>query len=395
MITVAATATFAHGQSLYDLAMPIGLEESLPLKWNANVSFGYDDNVNATSSSRYGKQESAYGSLGIGASMSNYDSRTQYSFDMNLGLISYFSKLSDGTEQVMSNSKVNGRLTHHFDSTMSYSASVSLAWQPEPDYGTGISASRRMGDYLYVYLNNSLSKAWDTRWSTTFGVSGSLLAYQENVGKSDNRDYLTLYVNNRYKWTERLAVSLNVSGTYCDRKYGLDDKSLFLMGGLEYALTANTSATLLVGPQFKFIDGTTKCYPSVEGAINHRVSDRLSVRGFVRYANEANNTYYGSGRNFLSNESWRVGASSTWQFTPRFSASLEGNFISSHYNRSTASNLSSYTQDTFNVNTGLYFKMTEALTAQVTYSFTRGQYLAYGVETYNRNVFAVGAVYSF
>ncbi len=395
MITVATMATFTHGQSLYDLAMPIGLEESLPLKWNANVSFGYDDNVNATSSSLFGRQESAYSSFGIGATMSNYDSRTQYSFDMNLGLITYFSKLSDGTEQVMSNSNVNGRLTHHFDSTMSYSASVSLAWQPEPDYENGISASRRMGDYLYVYLNNSLSKAWDSRWSTTVGFNGTVLAYQENVGKSDNRDYLSLYVNNRYKWTERLAVSMNVSGTYCDRKYGLDDKSLFLMGGVEYALTANTSATILVGPQFKFIDSTTRCYPSVEGAINHQVSDRLALRAFVRFANEDNSTYYGEGRNFRSNESWRVGASSTWQFTPRFSVSLDSNFISSRYDQSTASNLSNYTASTFNVNTGFYFKVTEALTAQATYSFTRGQYLDNNVETYNRNVFSVGAVYSF
>lgn len=38
----------AYGQSLYTLAGPVGLEESLPLKWTFNVAGGYDDNVNAS-----------------------------------------------------------------------------------------------------------------------------------------------------------------------------------------------------------------------------------------------------------------------------------------------------------------------------------------------------------
>lgn len=40
-------AVHANGQSLYTLAGPVGLEESLPLKWTFNLAGGYDDNVNA------------------------------------------------------------------------------------------------------------------------------------------------------------------------------------------------------------------------------------------------------------------------------------------------------------------------------------------------------------
>lgn len=53
----------AYGQSLYTLAGPVGLEESLPLKWTFNVAGGYDDNVNATNSNQ---QESAFISTDIG-----------------------------------------------------------------------------------------------------------------------------------------------------------------------------------------------------------------------------------------------------------------------------------------------------------------------------------------
>lgn len=57
-------AVHANGQSLYTLAGPVGLEESLPLKWTFNLAGGYDDNVNA---SNYDQQEAAFISTDIGA----------------------------------------------------------------------------------------------------------------------------------------------------------------------------------------------------------------------------------------------------------------------------------------------------------------------------------------
>lgn len=36
-------AVHANGQSLYTLAGPVGLEESLPLKWSFNLAGGYDE----------------------------------------------------------------------------------------------------------------------------------------------------------------------------------------------------------------------------------------------------------------------------------------------------------------------------------------------------------------
>jgi len=68
--------------AMYTLAGPVGLEESLPLKWTFNLAGGYDDNVNA---SNYDQQEAAFISTDIGASLANYDSVTQYSFSAKLG----------------------------------------------------------------------------------------------------------------------------------------------------------------------------------------------------------------------------------------------------------------------------------------------------------------------
>lgn len=90
-------AVHANGQSLYTLAGPVGLEESLPLKWTFNLAGGYDDNVNA---SNYDQQEAAFISTDIGASLANYDSVTQYSFSAKLGGIFYLKDLEGRDERI-------------------------------------------------------------------------------------------------------------------------------------------------------------------------------------------------------------------------------------------------------------------------------------------------------
>ena len=177
-------AVHANGQSLYTLAGPVGLEESLPLKWFFNLAGGDDDNVNA---SNYNKQESAFISTDIGCSLANYDAVTQYSFSAKLGGIFYLKDLDGGTNEALSNSTLSAKLSHSFDQTLRYNGSVSFAWQPEPNYSNGIANARRDGDYIYVYVSSSVSKAWTSRYSTTLGANFSMIDYQEDSAKTDNR----------------------------------------------------------------------------------------------------------------------------------------------------------------------------------------------------------------
>ena len=141
LVAAGMFAVHANGQSLYTLAGPVGLEESLPLKWFFNLAGGYDDNVNA---SNYNKQESAFISTDIGCSLANYDAVTQYSFSAKLGGIFYLKDLDGGTNEALSNSTLSAKLSHSFDQTLRYNGSVSFAWQPEPNYSNGIANARRL-----------------------------------------------------------------------------------------------------------------------------------------------------------------------------------------------------------------------------------------------------------
>lgn len=133
LVAAGMFAVHANGQSLYTLAGPVGLEESLPLKWFFNLAGGYDDNVNA---SNYNKQESAFISTDIGCSLANYDAVTQYSFSAKLGGIFYLKDLDGGTNEALSNSTLSAKLSHSFDQTLRYNGSVSLHGSRNPTIPT-------------------------------------------------------------------------------------------------------------------------------------------------------------------------------------------------------------------------------------------------------------------
>ncbi len=395
MVAAGLLTVQAQGQSLYSLAGPVGLEESLPLKWSFSVSGGYDDNVNASNRAEF-QDDSAFIMANVGVALANYDSITQYSFKASLGAIFYLKDMEGDTNETLSNSTLSANLSHSFSPTLRYSGSFSLAWQPEPNYSNGIANSRRQGDYIYGHVSSSLSKAWTTRWSTTGTISYSTLQYQEEASEIDNRDYITLGVNNRFKWTERLALSLNYRLSFCQREYGSDEHSNYLLAGVEYALDQYTTATLRVGPQFKYVDHYgSHTYPSAEFGLNHRMTDRFSLGMFVRYSNEATDTYRGVGSTYSSNESWRVGINSTFKLTHRVSLNAGLNLVNADYSRSRG--MTDTTTLTVNAYAGVSMMLTNVLSLDARYSYTHGQYSGYSYDMpgYDRNVFSFGMSYSF
>lgn len=394
-LLAAGLLTAANAQSLYSIAGPTGLDISLPLKWNFNVAGGYDSNVNA---SNWDEDESAFISADVRASLSNYDSITQYSLNAKLGGIFYLKDLEGDSSENLSNSSFSANLTHSFSQTLRMSCSASFAWQPEPNYANGVANSRRDGEYIYAYVGTTLSKAWNNRYSTSFGINYSRIDYQEEISEIDNREYFGAEINNRYKWTERMALSLAWRYNYCQRIWGSDEFSNFIFAGIEYALDENTSATFRVGPQFKYVEGYGhKTYPSAEFGLNRTVTDRLHLGAFVRYSNEATNTYVGGGSRYYSNETWRLGITSDYKLTPRFSIMAGLNLINSDYSRPNTTTNTDTTTLTVNAYAGVKMDITPHWYLTLRYSYTNGSYSGYSYDmpSYDRNVISFGTGYNF
>ncbi|MEG2585620.1 MAG: DUF5777 family beta-barrel protein [Akkermansia sp.] len=392
-LTISSVLPTVSAQSLYDLASPIGLNESIPLKWSANASVGYDDNVNAVSNSDPNHQSSAFSSFSVSASMAELDARTQLSFDGQIGGTFYLDKMRFGSNQAVSNTNLSAMLTHNFDTTLRYMANVSLAYQPEPDYQTGISSPRRNGDYFYTYFNNTISKSWNSRFSTTTGFNVSVLNYEKAEASTDDRDYYNLTQNFRYKWTQRAAVSVDWNGQYSKRVYGESSFSNFIYLGMEYALDKYTNATAKVGPQIKNVSGGSHVYGSAEVAVDRRMTDRMSAGIFWRLSNENVDTY-SAGNFYESNVSNRVGVRGSYQINVMWSASANLNLVTSSFSKGTRD--PDRKDTTWNADVSVNCMLSKSWSANASYAFTNGQYSGYGNNSsYVRNVFSLGTSYSF
>lgn len=381
-------APAAYGMSLYDTAPPIGLPESHAVRYSANLSLGWDDNLN---SSKYNRESGGYVSFGVGASWADYESITKISYSANVGGTLYNEKANDTDQQLFSNISLSASLSHSFSAGRSCSLSLSLSYSPEPDYANGISAARTQGECLNWSLSTSYSQSIDSRWSwsANTGYSGNI--YTTGEFEIDDRQYLSGGLSLSYRYSNRTSYSLSTSGRYEMRTFGLDSESLFLTASMNHSLSPVSSMSISSGAQAKFIDGQTDYYPNIRFGYNRSLSDGLSMNSYLSLDNENVSTYNHRG-NYLSDLTWRLGADMSYRFTHRVSFTFGASLLDSSYSKGT-NGLGDNDRTTWTASVGMSYMFTSKLSGNINYTYTHasGSY-NYG---YYRNNVSAGVSYSF
>lgn len=381
---ICAPASFAL--SLYDTAPPIGLPESYAVKYNANLSMGFDDNLN---SSKTDRESGGFVNFGVGASYADYESVTHITYTAHIGGTLYDNDANGTEDKLFSDMSLTARLTHSFTPGSTYSLSVSASYKPEPDYENGISASRTQGDCLNWSISNAYSQAIDARWSWTLtaGYSGNI--YSNSEYQHDDRQYLNSGLSINYKYSALTTYKLSASYRFDFRRVGLNSNNLYLTFGMDTSLSPVSSMSLTVGTQTKFIDGETNLYPNVRIGYNRRLTEGLSMSAYLSYDNENVDTFGGIG-NYLSNATWRVGVSSNYRLSPRVSFNLNVSLLAADYEDGT-NGLSNRDRATWTASTGMTYMFTRSLSGNIRYTYTRQT----GYYDYYRNVVSAGLGYSF
>ncbi len=387
MVVAGVLAPAACGLSLYDTAPAIGLPESHAVRYNVNVNFGYDDNLN--SSSRH-KEGGAFAGFSVGASYSEQESITRVSYNLSLGGRLYSDKAANTDQNLFSQSSLSASLSHSFGAGSVYSASLSLSYKPEPDYANGISSARDQGECLNWAFNNSYSKSIDSRWSWNVGANYSGNVYSQSVYQWDNREYLTGSLGLVYRKSMQTSYNLTASGSYDFREYGYNSQNITVTLGASHSLSPVSSVNASVGTQVKFIDGGTDLYPTLRAGYNRRLAEGLSVNSYISLYNENVNTYRGGNANYLSDMAWRVGADLNYVLTPTVSFQLGTSLLSSSY--SDGRGLKDETETTWTAHVGMSYRLTQSASAAIRYEYTDANRSAWD---YTRNVVTVSCNYTF
>lgn len=376
----------SYALSLYDTAPPIGLPESHAVKYNANLSMGYDDNLN---SSQYDREGGGFVRFGVGASYADHESVTHISYNAHIGGTLYDNDANGTKDKLFSDMSLSARLTHSFTPGSTYSLSVRASYKPEPDYENGISASRSQGDCLNWSVSNAYSQAIDARWSWTLtaGYSGNI--YSNSEYQHDDRQYINAGLSLGYKYSPLTSYSLSTSYRYDFRRVGLNSNNLYLTLGMNSSLSPNSSISITLGAQTKFIAGESNIYPNVRIGYNRQLTEGLSMSLYVSYDNENVDTYGGAG-NYLSNCTWRAGVTSTYRLSPRVSFNMDVSLLDANYEDGTHG-LKDRDRLTWTVSTGMSYMFTQSLSGNIRYTYTRQT----GYYDYYRNVVSAGLGYSF
>lgn len=381
----------AGAYSLFDTAPSIGLPESYPIKWSVSISAGYDTNVNAVNRSSAQYKESSFVRFGIHSSYSDQDSITSLSYSMNLGGTLYTQNVSGSSNQLMSNSDFTLSLSHRFDSTLSYSTSNHVSYTPEPDYESGISASRRQGEAFNYSTSHTISKALDSRWSLSTSASYSGVMYSNKEYSQDDRNYVNVSESISFRINSRTSYTASFSGQMVNRNKGLNARNLYANVGVNHSLSPVSSCSLTVGSQMKNQNGMAdKWSPTLKAGYNRVVAGRLNVSSYISFSNESVGTYR-NGRNYGSDQCWRMGISCSQPLTHVISLNYGASAILNHYAMG-QQGLTSDSERTYNLNVGFGWRHTSHLSSSISYSFTDGHTWQ---NNYLRSVWSYSLSYSF
>lgn len=385
-------AASADAISLYDMAPSVGLPQSHAATYNVYGRFGYDSNMNSTTSEY--EKASVYANAGVGASFSDFESVDKISYRFNLGATRYFQDADNEGQKMYADCGLTASLVHAFTARSTYSASLNVSYSPEPDYASGISASRRQGDCLNWLFSNAYNQSIDSRlsWNVSSSYSGNL--YSETEYQSDNRQYFQVGGGMNYRASELLSYNTNLSYRYDLRNEGYNSNNLTFTVGFSRSLDPVSSCSGSIGLQTKQVHNDTILTPNVNLGYNRKVAEGLSVNSFATLSNENVDTYRGVGANYLSDLTLRIGVNCNYVLSPDVSFSFGVSCMRSEYTKGTG-RLQDEVSTTINPTLGMSYRFSQDLTGTISYQYTWYDSDRSGGYKYDRHNISTGLTYTF
>ncbi len=383
-----------QGFTLYDAAPSLDLPEAHALRYNFNVSVGYDTNVD---DARDNERGSGKATASFGGSYSKVESVLTASYSFTLGA-TYYIEGAEGTEDhLFSNSSFNAKVDYQLDSRSNVSLAADFRYTPDIDYGNTISSPTSQGDVLYwdVTATGTHTISPLTSFSITMETSG--VEYAESQHNIDDRNYVGINSSLTYAYTPLTNLSFNISGRYDFRDYGIDSENLYMTLGLSSRLSPVASISINAGVQSKFISDQINYSPNIRISYNHQMYNDDSMSFYVNFDNEN----VGTARydktssdivSYFSNAAVRVGLTYNKKFSADWSGNASVEYYSASYSDGEVSGMEDENRVNIFVSAGLSYKLTESVSLNLNYTFTDANEDAGG---YQRHSITAGTGYSF
>lgn len=309
-----ATLGAASAQGLYDIAPNDDAQESSPIKWNAGLSLGWDDNVTPTLGN---DDDVTYVDAYVGASLVSITPQTTWDVYGRVGGHYYLDEpAAAGSDDLVGQGRLGINWAHRVSERLRFSSRNYIAYELEPDYSYGFASDRQIEEYLHYQSDNAVGYRWTERFATYTGVTVRGVDYGSSASANDRFTY-SLYNQFRYRQSEQTIWTLDYRYSKTDASGTAGDSTNhYILLGLEHRFSPNSVLALKAGVQMRDVDGGSDSdSPFVEAAIRTRVNEQFSVRAFARYSVEDYGTSF-AGFTYDENNTLRVGLSADYVVSP-------------------------------------------------------------------------------
>lgn len=373
LVGTAAFASAASALSLYDTAPMVGLQESQSARYSFSIRGGYDTNPQGTTD-RKRKDAGYYVNAGLHTTFADVESVEKLSYSVRLGGTRYIGTTESSGKKYYGDCSADVSLTHAFSAMSRYTGRLHVSYMPEPGYDNGFSSAGMQGDTLSWSFDNTYSEAIDARWSWHAGVNVSGTKYEEHTYSYDDRQYYSGSLGVNYRESDRLTYTSTATYREEVRSQGMNSHSAFGSVGLQYAVDPVSSASANVGVQCKTMDHRNTVNPTVDLGYRRRVTDGLSMNGYVKYSDENVDNYNSASRSsYRSCPTWRAGVYGTYVLSPDVSYVFRMQVMQAEYRKPSAMNQSSATRYSLNPSIDMNYNFTPDMKGSLSaeYSYYR------------------------
>lgn len=390
------SAAVASAFSLYDTAPMVGVPESMPARYSVSMKGGYDTNPQGTTNKEH-RKDGYFVNAALSSSFADVESVDKLSYKVRLGGTRYLGTTGRRGRRYYGDCSVDASLVHAFSAMSRYTGRLHVSYMPEPGYDNGFSSAGMQGDTLSWSFDNSYSEAIDARWSWNLGASLSGTKYEENTYSYDDRQYYSGSLGVNYRESDLLTYTTSASYREETRSHGMSSRSAFGSVGAQYALSTASSASASVGVQCKMMDHRNTVNPTLDLGYRRRVTDGLSLNGYVKYSDENVDNYNRAGASsYRSCATWRAGVYGIYVLSPDVSYVFRTQIMQTQYRKPTKSSTQAAERYSIKPSLSMNYHFTPAVTGTLTAEYTYYHYER-GAKTsmYTRWQLSAGMNYNF
>ena len=295
------------------------------------------------------------------------DQRTVFTIGLGGGVTYYYDRPGSKTDN-LANLTIN--LVHKVNERMTLTLSSYSTYQVQPQFDLLVAQNRNDGQYYYTTESLSLSRQWTRRFSTVTGYQLTGIFYEDALAKVQN-DYVQQTFSNQFRFL--LEPTTTFVAEYrlglVNYLYENDRNTMtnYALVGFDKSFSPKWSMTARAGGEIQDQSvGGSDTSPYAEITTNYAYQRYSSLSAYFNYGFQYSNLAITQ-----TNKALRLGVTINHGFTPKLSAYLGVFYENDNYSQVENAPGSAFTENTFNVNTGVRFAVTPKLSLQAGYQHTQ------------------------